>query len=366
LVGENCRNKSFKNMHLKTKIIGAGSIGNHLAQAARRMGWDVTVVDNDSEALRRMKEEIYPKRYGQWDENIKLVSSNNEPKGGFDLICIGTPPDSHMRLALAALKEKPKILQIEKPLCSPSLEGLDVFLKEYKSQSETITVVGYDHAVSTSIFEILNLLQQKIIGNVETIDVEFREHWQGIFSAHPWLKGPQDTYLGFWQRGGGAAGEHSHALHLWQLFARHTGLGELVSMSSAMEIKKADGAEYDSIATFLFYTKNNKVGRVIQDVITLPARKWARIQGDKGFIEFIANGDPKGDVVKFAVNGQETNVKVFKKKRPDDFYEEMFHVVDLLEKRVREQDSPLSLDSGVKVMKIIALAHANRNQTVNL
>ncbi len=32
-------------------------------------------------------------------------------------------------------------------------------------------------------------------------------------AAHPWLAGPQDSYLGFWRRGGGASGEHSHAIY---------------------------------------------------------------------------------------------------------------------------------------------------------
>ena len=57
---------------MKVKIIGAGSIGNHLAQASRRLGWEVTVVDNDQKALERMKNEIYPARYGGWDEKFSL------------------------------------------------------------------------------------------------------------------------------------------------------------------------------------------------------------------------------------------------------------------------------------------------------
>ena len=31
----------------KVKIYGAGSIGNHLAQASRRMGWSVDICDID-------------------------------------------------------------------------------------------------------------------------------------------------------------------------------------------------------------------------------------------------------------------------------------------------------------------------------
>lgn len=346
----------------KVKIIGAGSIGNHLAQAARRMGWEVTVVDCDPEALKRMKEEIYPKRYGAWDESIQLFTSQEEPRGNFDIICIGTPPDVRMKLAKKALAEKPKILQLEKPLCPPLLDGLKDFLEVYSAQKETVAVVGYDHAVAESIEEIVNLLAQGKIAEVQTIDVEFREHWQGIFSAHPWLKGPQDTYLGFWQRGGGAGGEHSHALHLWQLLARHAGLGQWQKVSAAMQMRNENGTDYDCLAAFLLVTDRGRVGRVIQDVITLPVRKWARLQGKKGFIEWFCGGHPSGDLVRYNFNGGEVIERVFEKKRPDDFYREMLHIQDLINGKASPKDSPLSLESGVSVMEVLATAHQNRHQ----
>ena len=54
------------------KIYGAGSIGNHMANASRAIGMKVDVVDIDEAALNRMKCDIYPSRYGAWDENISL------------------------------------------------------------------------------------------------------------------------------------------------------------------------------------------------------------------------------------------------------------------------------------------------------
>ena len=33
-------------------------------------------------------------------------------------------------------------------------------------------------------------------------------------------------------------------------------------------------------------TETGFIGRVVQDVITAPSRKWARAQGEKGFIEW--------------------------------------------------------------------------------
>ncbi len=39
----------------------------------------VCVVDRDREALRRMREDIYPARYGCWDEGITLHTAEDEP-----------------------------------------------------------------------------------------------------------------------------------------------------------------------------------------------------------------------------------------------------------------------------------------------
>lgn len=342
---------------MNVKIIGAGSIGNHLAQASRRIGWNVVVVDRDPAALERMKTDIYPTRYGSWDEAIKLFESGQEPTGGFDIIMLGTPPDVRMILALAAIDEKPKILHLEKPLCTPLLEHIPEFMEKMKRNSETIVTVGYDHGVAASVEYIVDLLTKKTVGDILTIDVEFRAHWRDIFNAHPWLNGPADTYLGFWQRGGGAGGEHSHALHLWQNFAFHAGWGDIKEIKSMVDIQSRDGAEYDQFAGFLLKTNHNHYGRVIQDVITIPTKKWARIQGTDGFIEWLCESTPQGDVVRYQINDQDPVEKVFAKKRPDDFYRLVEHYQQLIDGQIKPKDSPLYFDTGLKVMKILNQAY---------
>lgn len=340
---------------MKVKIIGAGSIGNHLAQASRRMGWDGVIVDTDPKALERTKNDIYPKRYGAWDEAIQLFETGTEPKGGFDVIVIGTPPDSHMKLALAALAEEPRLLHIEKPLCTPDLAGVAEFEAALKN-SKTIVTVGYDHAVAESIESIRDMLAQNMFGKVITFDVEFREHWRGIFAAHPWLSGPQDTYLGFWKRGGGSGGEHSHALHLWHYFAHALGWGPAMDIRAMFDFQTDQGAEYDRIASFLLKTDGG-TGRVVQDVVTYPVRKWLRIQGDKGFVEWHCGGAPEGDLVRYQVEGENAQEKVFAKKRPDDFYREVKHYEKLLSGELDPKKSPLSYERGLEVMKILKNAY---------
>ena len=356
---------------MNIKIIGAGSIGNHLAQASRRMGWEVMIVDADPKALERTKNDIYPKRYGAWDNAINLFKAGEEPKGGFDIIMIGTPPDSHMKLALAAIAENPKLLHIEKPMATPDLAGVAEFEAAMAQHPKTIVTVGYDHAVSESAAFVRDFvngrteearplaggLASKPLGEILTVDVEFREHWKGIFGAHPWLAGPWETYLGYWKRGGGAGGEHSHALHLWLYFARALGWDGAENVKAMFDMKSEQGAEYDRIAAFLLKTKTGGMGRVVQDVVTYPVRKWARLQGDKGYIEWYCNGVPEGDLVRWQAEGQETQEKIFAKKRPDDFYREIMHYQKLLLGEITPEDSPLSYARGREVMTILHQAH---------
>ena len=67
------------------------SIGNHLSYALRKFDYEVEVIDIDKNALSRMRDDIYPSRYGKWDSNIKLFE---EPSQDYvDLEIIGTPPD---------------------------------------------------------------------------------------------------------------------------------------------------------------------------------------------------------------------------------------------------------------------------------
>lgn len=359
---------------MNVKIIGAGSIGNHLAQASRRMGWDVAITDADSQALERTKTDIYPKRYGAWDEKIQLFQAGSEPKGGFDIIMIGTPPDSHMKLALAVLAEGPRLLHIEKPLATPDLAGVAEFEAAMREHPKAIVTVGYDHAVSESAEFVRDFVsgqlseveppqveppqvggstsENKPIGEILTLDVEFREHWRGIFGAHPWLAGPADTYLGYWRRGGGAGGEHSHALHLWLYFARSLGWGEIKEQKAMFAMHTEGQAEYDRIAAFLLETEKG-MGRVVQDVITYPARKWARLQGEKGYIEWHCNGAPEGDLVRWQIEGQEAQEKIFVKKRPDDFYRETMHYQKLLSGEIRPEGSPLAYGRGREVVQIL-------------
>lgn len=338
----------------KVKIYGAGSIGNHLANASRRLGWAVDICDVDAEALRRTREEIYPSRYGVWDQSIGLYSNERVPTGGYDLIIIGTPPDSHMALARQAVKERPAAILVEKPLCTPDLSGAQQLVDEANAAGVRV-FVGYDHVVGKSSQLVGSLLKECKIGKLDTIDVEFREFWGGIFSAHPWLSGPSDSYLGFWQRGGGSCGEHSHAANLWQYFAHQAGAGRIVEVSAELEFVRDGSVDYDKLCLMSVRTENGLIGRVVQDVVTRPTRKWARAQGADGYLEWYCGRKPGVDSVVHALDGGVVSETEVSKTRPDDFVQELRHIEDSLNGAA--EVSPISLERGLETMMVIAAAH---------
>jgi predicted dehydrogenase len=344
---------------VKLKIIGAGSIGNHLAHAARNLNWEVAVCDVDPEALRRMREEIYPERYGSWDESIGLHLTEEVPKGGFDLIAIGTPPDTHLPLAMEAVSEMPKVVLVEKPLCRPDLEGAQE-LADLVLEKNVMVFTGYDHAVGQAAGVMEEAIRSSQLGAIQTLDVEFREHWGGIFAAHPWLDGPADSYLGFWERGGGASGEHSHAIHLWQHFAHAAGAGRVVEVQATLDYVIDGSVDYDQICLLQLRTENGLVGRVVQDVVTQPPRKWARAQGDLGFAEWHC-GNPSGaDSVRLGT-GDRITEQVIEKTRPDNFIQELRHL-QMMMKGDKFAESPLALERGLETMMVLAAAHRSHQQ----
>jgi len=325
------------------------------------LGWSVTLCDVDADALRRTQDSIYPARYGLWDDAIRLCLADEAPVGEFDFIFIGTPPDSHIDLAAAAIEERPRVLLIEKPLCGP---GADLELTrrfhERARDSETSVLVGYNHVVGEASLAVERIVAGQKLGQIETIDVEFREHWGGIFAAHHWLNGPAETYLGHWRRGGGACGEHSHAINLWQHFSHIAGAGRVREVSAAADYVADANVDYDRICSLNLRAENGLLGRVVQDVVTSPPRKWGRIQGREGYVQWNFRQVPEQDVVEWCRSDGAVDNHVFAVSRPEDFIAELKHVCNVAEGT--EQGSPVSVERGLDTMFVIAAAHLSAQE----
>ena len=352
-------------MTYAVKVLGAGSVGNHLSHAARSLGWKVDLCDIDEAALARTKDEIYPARYGAWDPEIRLLRADEAPIGGYDLIIVGTPPDCHVDLAIAAVRERPRTVLVEKPLCTPDLDGAQA-LHELAGELGVPIFTGYDHVVGKASEKVAELVRDGGFGAPETLDVEFREFWGGIFATHPWLDGPADSYLGYWRRGGGASGEHSHAINLWQHFAHLVGAGRVVEVSAMLDYVTDGEVDYDKLCALNLRTEKGLVGRVVQDVVTIPPRKWARLQGRDGYIEWHCGYKPGCDAVLQGTDAGAPTEHIFQKTRSDDFIQELRHI----EAAVANDPaaSAISLARGLDTMLVVAAAHksAQENRVIRI
>src|SRR5690606_12920894 len=131
-------------------------------------------------------------------------------------------------------------------------------------------------------------------------------------------------------RGGGATGEHSHGINIWQHFAHCIGAGKVVEVTATMDIVKDGRTDYDRLAYFTLKTEHGLIGDVIQDVVTAPAEKSARIQGRDGFVEWRVNHRPNVDAVVTGSSDKVDEPQLIEKTRADDFKAEIAHLNEVL------------------------------------
>ena len=328
---------------LTAKVIGAGSIGNHLSHALRSLGVQVTIVDVDKDALERTRNVIYPERYGSFDTSIKLAHPDDVGDTSFDLCVIGTPPDTHVEIASRELTLGHRALLIEKPLASP---GLDI-LRQFASlvqESATRVFVAYNQRLKHNTTAFLELARKKDLGNLVSISGRMREDWAGILKAHPWLSDATKSYLGHTSRGGGALYEHSHAVDFALFIAHELGQGRPTTVEARLDTVEHDTGTFDKEAALTITMASGLTVTVVQDLFTWPADKSLDAVFSSGELRWEMHGDH--DTVRMSSTGSDSVITEFPKTRPDDFLPEIAHVIELLTLEVDEV-SPLDFSEAL-------------------
>lgn len=360
---------------IRVAIIGAGSIGCHLAFSCRKSGWNVTVFDTSEIALKRLKSELYPKRYGSWDPEIK-INKMSEFKHSlvseFDAILIGTPPDTHIEVLQQCISLEPKVIMIEKPLCPPNEKQIEILRSIFSTNLEIKFLAGYNHRVSRIVNELKRAWERHGSLPVTKIEVNWLEDWSGILNAHPWLRGPGDSYLGFTDRGGGALFEHSHGLDLWLHLANFFGIGNptKIEARTSTDTNQKGLFSCEEVINVEIQTEKGFVGRVCQDVRTNPAVKQVNVSDSKFSyaLDFHIQGTSDRIRIIDSKIGEIISEVLFTKKRFADFDEEIYEIERLLShsEDLSQVLSPLDALSGLKTAEIgkICLISAEENRMV--
>lgn len=337
-------------------IFGAGSIGNHFANACTSLNYNVYVTDISSHALKRMKTIVYPKRYGKWNKKIKLLLYdklfNNKTLPTYDLVIIGTPPKTHYNLLIEISKNLSfKKLMIEKPFSVYGENNNHKYLN--KISKDKYIFVGYNHSISKSFLYFEGLLKKIKKNSINHIAVNWREGWTGILNAHFWLKNEFSSYLGRLKDGGGSMHEHSHGIHFLVCFEKIFNFKLKSKFSSFLNFKrKSKNVFYDNYANINWKVKNYSINYTT-DLILEPADKSLKVYTKDKKYELIINDKKKYDTIK--VTNLKTGVisiKKFKKERATDFINEIKHIIDVRNKKLYDK-SFIKFENGIRVQQII-------------
>ena len=339
---------------MKVKIIGCGSIGNHYANVFINRGHKVYVTDKDPKALKRMKEFIYPNRYGSWDDRINLLAEDNYKKN-YDLVFIGTPPLSHLSEANKILKKNnAKIIHIEKPVSLINDKNLLTFNRLRKNSNIRI-LNGYNLNNSKPIKKVLELIKINNLGKIIYLNCDIREHWEGIFNAHPWIKNKNSTYLTNIKKGGGALLEHSHGISYWMFLSSMLKNGRIKKVKSHINIIKTKNSFYDNLSTLLVESDTGLVGKITQDVITKPEKKNIELIFKNSSITLINNFKQNEDrIIFFDFQNNKLKKFKFKKTRADDFVGMVKNIENIYKNDTLNYES--SIDFGLDIIKVIKMA----------
>lgn len=328
-------------------IFGAGSIGNHMAHAARKLKLNVYITDIRNHSLILMKKVVYKKRYGAWDNNIKVIEYKNvfNLKNYFDLIIIGTPPKSHIKVFLKIKKNlKYKKILIEKPLTNFD-NNLKILINNKRSIINKV-FIGYNHSISKSFLFFIKLLKQKNKSELNEINVQWKESWKKIMDAHFWLKKLNKSYISKTREGGGALHEHSHGLHILII----------ILMIFKIKIKKIKKniffnkkLKYDESVN-LDFIENNILINYNTNLISCNIKKEVTVSGNNFSISWINNFKNNYDAVIF-YNNNINKIYKFKKTRASEFQNEIKYLLNIKNKDTMK--SNLNISHGIEVMKLI-------------
>ena len=330
-------------------IFGAGSIGNHMSNASVSLGWKVFITDKNPKALKRMKKQIFPKRYKKWNSNITQVDFKDvyNLKQNFDLIIIGTPPTSHYKIYQNCKKKiNFKKILIEKPIASFQDKKIQTLKTK---QNDIMIFCGYNHSINPSMSYFLNIVKSRI-NKIKAVNISWREGWDGILGAHPWLKNEFDSYLGNYKMGGGSIQEHSHGIHALVCILNLLKIKKFHLLDKKIFYKNKGDKKYDYFMNM--YAEMRKIFfKYETDLITYPPEKNIYIKLKKGYLRWICNFTENTDKI-IVMDNSKYFVKNFKKTRSSEFVNELKHI-DKIKTKKEYINSRVNIHNALKTFSII-------------
>ncbi len=314
-------------MKKKILIFGSGSIGTHHANAAVSLNYNVFITDKEENQLINMRENIYPSRYKKWNEQIKCLPYKSvfNLRDTFDLIIIGVPPNNHLKLLKTCIKNlKFKKVLVEKPLCVFSDDYNFLLKKDLKNK----VFCGYNHSISKSYeFFLKNLKKLVKEKNYKlTVDIHWKESFDLVLKAHPWIKSISQSYLSNFKKGGGVSHEYSHAIHLFLILKEILFKNKKIKFEKKMKFLKKKRIHYDEFIYFSYFNKFIRLRLFANSKNNPPIKKIVVKNDSIHLLEWTRKLENGKELVKTYLKPyQEKNFKI---TRRDDFINELKLLLD--------------------------------------
>ena len=87
--------------------------------------------------------------------------------------------------------------------------------------------------------------------------------------------------------------------NLWQTISNELGFGKITEVSAKLDYFKDNELEYDKVSLLNVRSERGLIGRIVQDVVTFPTRKIARVQCKKSYFEWNCGYTATSDCYKY-------------------------------------------------------------------
>jgi predicted dehydrogenase len=327
---------------MKALVVGCGSIGErHIKNLKNILNDEILACDKDTSRLKTMKE-----KHGAivFDDLNKVWSLKP------DIIYVCTPPSSHIKIALEAVKHGSHVF-IEKPM-SHSSDGIDDLLRTAEKNNLHV-FVGYNFRFEKGMQIVKKMLDEKRIGTVFSARAEFGQY---LPDWRPW-QDYKKSYTSRKDLGGGIILDGSHEIDYMRWL-----LGDVDYISCFADKVSNLDVETEDIAEIMMKFKNGIICEVHLDFIRHGYSRNCEIIGEKGVIYW--------DFAEKTVKLYDSNKKKWDEtKLPSDindmYIEETKHVINT----ISNNNKPL-IDGfdGKKTLEVALAAKksAETNEIVKL
>lgn len=315
---------------MKFLVVGCGSIGErHIRNLKNLSDGEIIACDINRERL-----SVIEKKYDILVSTDSRGVLNHKP----DAVIICTPPNSHIPVALNAVKHSTHCF-IEKPL-SNNLDGVDELIKKAKEKN-LILFVGYNLRFHPGLKLTKRMVGEGRIGKMLSAEVEFGQY---LPDWRPWQDYRQ-SYTAKKDLGGGIILDGSHEIDYIRWL-----MGEIKEVSCFANKISNLKVETEDTAEILFKFESGAIAQLHLDFVQRVYSRSCKLIGERGTISW----DYSGKFVKIYTI-ESKNWEIFNiEADPNDMYiEEMKHFIKCL---LGEAKPPVDGRSGERVLEIALAA----------